>query len=58
MKAGFPPIVIKKESRLAYYDALDKAHTTDEYSDFIELVKGEVNQTLDWYLSLEWRSLF
>ena len=52
MKAGFPPIVIKTENRLAYYDSLDKAHTTGEYGDFIELVKGEVNHTLDLYLSL------
>lgn len=52
MKAGFPPIVIKTENRLAYYDSLDKAHTTGEYRDFIELVKGEVNHTLDLYLSL------
>ena len=52
MKAGFPPIIIKAENRLSYYDALDKAHTTDIYDDFIELVKSEVNHMLDWYLSL------
>jgi len=52
MKAGYPPIIIKTENRLSYYDALDKAHTTDIYGDFIELVNSEVNHTLDWYLSL------
>lgn len=52
MKAGFPPIVIKTENRLAYYNALDKAHITDDYIDFIELIKTEVNHTLDLYLSV------
>ena len=52
MKAGFPPIVIKTENRLAYYNALDKAHTSDDYIDFIELIKTEVNHTLDLYLSV------
>ncbi|MBE1556979.1 Fic family protein [Sporosarcina limicola] len=51
MKTGFPPIVIKAENRLAYYNALDKAHTTGDHIDFIELIKNEVNQTLDLYLS-------
>ncbi len=52
MKAGFPPIIIKAENRVAYYEALDKAHTTGIYDDFIELVKNEVNQTLDLYLTI------
>ena len=52
MKEGLPPIVIKTENRLSYYDALDKAHTTGIYGDLIELVKNEVEQTLDWYLSM------
>ena len=51
IKAGFPPIIIKTENKLAYYDALDKAHTTDDRNDFIELVKVEVNHTLDLYLA-------
>lgn len=51
MKDGFPPVVIKVENRLAYYDALDKAHTTDDYSDFIALVEHEVENSLDLYLS-------
>ncbi|WP_251274445.1 Fic family protein [Domibacillus indicus] len=51
MKSGFPPIVIKAENRLAYYGALDKAHITDDFQDFVELVEQEVNHTLDLYLS-------
>ena len=32
MKNDFPLIVIKVENRLAYYEALDKAHTLEEAS--------------------------
>ncbi len=38
MKEGFPPVIIKVENRLEYYEALDKAHTSEDYSDFIRLV--------------------
>src|SRR5699024_6686813 len=31
MKAGYPPIIIRVENRLAYYNTLDKAHTTEDY---------------------------
>ncbi|WP_096155693.1 Fic family protein [Bacillus sp. FJAT-45066] len=51
MKNGFPPIVIKVQNRLAYYEALDKAHTQNEYDDFIQLVETEVEDSLDLYLS-------
>ena len=45
MLNGCPPIVIKKESRLAYYDALDTAHTTLNYSKFIQLIATLVFET-------------
>lgn len=51
MKDGFPPVIIKVENRFAYYDALDKAHTTEDYRDFIALVEHEVESSLDLYLS-------
>ncbi|MBU9713447.1 Fic family protein [Evansella tamaricis] len=51
MKDGFPPIVIKVENRIAYYEALDKAHTQKEYDDFIKLVAREVEDSLNLYLS-------
>ena len=51
MKDGFPPVVIKVENRLAYYEALDKAHTTEDYSDFILLVEQVVEESLDLYLN-------
>ncbi|MNP51938.1 Fic/DOC family protein [compost metagenome] len=51
MKSGYPPIIIKVENRLAYYNALDKAHTSEDYRDFIGLVATEVESSLDLYLS-------
>lgn len=52
MKYGYPPVIIKVKNRLAYYEALDKAHTTNDYQAFIELVATEVNDSLDLYLSV------
>lgn len=37
MKDGFPPVVLPVEKRLEYYEALDKAHTKNDYSLFLEL---------------------
>lgn len=51
MKEGFPPVIIKTENRLAYYNALDQALTDEDYSDFITLVTKEVEESLDLYLS-------
>jgi Fic family protein len=52
MKNGYPPIVIRNDNRIRYYNALDKAHTTKNNIDFIELVLEELNKTLDLYLRL------
>ncbi|MFC0187200.1 Fic family protein [Fictibacillus aquaticus] len=52
LKAGFPPIIIKIQNRLAYYEALDKAHTTKNYDDFIHLIALETEASLDLYLSV------
>ncbi|MDW4511706.1 Fic family protein [Priestia megaterium] len=51
MKAGFPAVVIKVENRLAYYEALDNSHTTNNYQDFIQLIVKEVEDSLNLYLS-------
>lgn len=51
MKAGFPAVVIKIENRLAYYEALDKSHTTKDYRNFIQLIAKEVEDSLNLYLS-------
>lgn len=50
MKNGYPPVIIKVENRLAYYDALDKAHTKRDFGDFISIVAAEVEDSLDLYL--------
>lgn len=50
IKEGFPPIIIKVENRLEYYETLDKALITEDYSDFISLVEKEVNDSLNLYL--------
>jgi Fic family protein len=38
MKYGYTPIVITKDKRAEYYEALDLAHTTLDYSKFIQLI--------------------
>ncbi len=50
MKNGYPAIVIRNENRLSYYAALDKAHTTNDYLDFVKLVMEEVDRSLDLYI--------
>lgn len=42
LKAGYQPVVIRAADRLSYYEALDKAHTSGDYGDFLLLaVKAE-----------------
>ena len=38
MKYGYTPIIITKTKRAEYYDALDFAHTTMDYSKFVKLI--------------------
>ena len=38
MKAGYPPVVVPVEDRLAYYEALDTAHCTQGYEAFLGLM--------------------
>ena len=52
MNSGYNPVIIKKESRLKYYEALDKAHTTCNYTDFVKLVTKLEIEILNKYLSL------
>lgn len=52
MNSGYNPVIIKKESRLKYYEALDKAHTTGNYTDFVKLVTGLEIEMLKKYLAL------
>lgn len=52
MKHGYPPIVITKERRRDYYDALDTAHTTLDYSPFIQLIAGFVMESASLWLRI------
>ncbi len=52
MKNGFTPVIIKKENRLAYYDSLDLAHTTKDYTNFIKLINDLVIESSNLWLSL------
>ena len=52
MKSGYLPVVIKKEKRIEYYDALDKAHITGDYSDFIRIVVDAEIDMLEKYLEI------
>tara|TARA_R110001592_G_scaffold117648_8_gene319775 strand:+ start:936 stop:1718 length:783 start_codon:yes stop_codon:yes gene_type:complete len=56
MKAGFPATVIEVAQRLDYDQALDKAHCTGDYADFINLVAKAVEKrfaTYWWALGIE-----
>ncbi len=52
MNNGYNPVIIKKESRLKYYEALDKAHITGNYTDFVKLVTKLEIEMLNKYLEL------
>lgn len=52
MRNGYVPVIIKKEDRLKYYEVLDKAHTTNNYTDFIKLVTEAESEMLDKYLEV------
>ena len=52
MSNGYQPIVIKNESRLAYYEALDTAHTTLNYSKFVHLIATLVFEAEQLWLKI------
>ena len=52
MNSGYLPVIVKKENRLEYYKALDKAHTTGDYTDFVKLVNELEIEMLNKYLEL------
>ena len=52
MNSGYNPVIIKKEDRLKYYEVLDKAHTTGNYTDFVKLVTKLEVEMLKKYLEL------
>ena len=52
MKAGYPPTIIQKEERLAYYEALDVACLNEDYGAITELVATAVHRSLETYLAI------
>jgi len=52
MKYGYTPIIIKKTRRAEYYDALDYAHTTLDYSKFIDLIAEFVTDSAMLWLQV------
>lgn len=52
MKNGYPPIIIKNEERVRYYDVLDLAHTTMNYKPFIELISKLMIESEKLWLSV------
>ena len=52
IRSGYVPVIIKKDNRLKYYEALDKAHTTGDYTDFVKLVTEAEKEMLDRYLDV------
>ena len=52
MNHGYNPVIIKKEDRLNYYEVLDKAHITKNYTDFIKLITKLEIETLKRHLEL------
>ncbi len=49
MKSGFPPVVLPVEKRLEYYEALDMAHTKNEYTPFLTLISEIVESAFKPY---------
>lgn len=52
IQKGYVPVIIKKESKLEYYESLDKVHTTKDYTDFVKLVSKAENEMLSKYFKL------
>lgn len=52
MNHGYNPVIIKKGDRLEYYEALDMAHITGNYTDFIKLITKLEIEILKKYIEL------
>lgn len=52
MQNGFPPIIVKGDydSRMKYYDALEKASAYRDYEDFIQIIYDLCEEMLDIYI--------
>jgi Fic family protein len=51
MRAGYPPVVLKKEDRKKYYDCLKKADSGD-LEPFVKIIGRAVDESLTLYVSI------
>ena len=52
MRSGYLPVIIRKDIRVKYYEALDKAMVFHDYTEFVKLEVEEEIKMLDRYLEL------
>jgi len=52
LKNGYPIAVIEKSERYKYYEALDMAHTTNDYEKFFKLIIRSIEKTLNYYIKI------
>ena len=52
MNNGYNPVIIKKEDRLKYYEVLDKAHVTGDYTEFVKMIVELEIEMLERYLEM------
>lgn len=50
MRDGYPPAIVRREDRLAYYEALDNAHARNT-EPFVRLMAEAVERSLDVFLA-------
>lgn len=50
LREGYPPAIVRREDRLAYYDALDRAHA-GETEPFVLMMIEAVERSLDVFLA-------
>jgi len=52
IKEGYPPAVIRKEDREAYYSALDEACSSGNFDSITRLVSDATQRSIDIYIIL------
>jgi len=58
LQTGYPVLSIKPEERLAYINALAKAQTTGDASDYYELLITCLERSLDTYIEFAQKSMY
>ena len=57
LKSGFPPVVLPVERRLAYYEALDRAHVNEDFQPFVSLMTEQAVLAFEPYFHAVGESL-